>query len=104
MKKFAKLIDLEDNAQVLLTYMYDSDDDTHYLNLSTMYDDFMGEMKLEYETEDAARKIMDDFSVEAARELRSKILQTFIDAGVTIEQELYDDDDDDDEFIPDSNY
>ena len=71
--KFAKLFDLQDKEQVLLTVNYDDDDDNYKLNITTDFGNARAEMKLGFSEEERALNAMDKYKIEDAEKFRSSM-------------------------------
>ncbi len=76
--KFAKLFDLEDGEQVLLTVEYDDEKDQYELVFKTDFDGATASMKLGYKEESMALESMEKVELERAQELRSSMSKHFI--------------------------
>ena len=64
--KFAKLIELENNQQVLLTIHYDDSEDTYELSIRTDIDGIEATITVGFDTEGKAEKMMDSFGEKEA--------------------------------------
>jgi hypothetical protein len=77
MAKFAKIIELENENQVLLTVDYDDDEDNYKVRIRTDLDGCVAQISLGFETEEKATNILNIYSQEKAilfREEMEKML------------------------------
>lgn len=77
MGKFAKVFDLDNGDQVLVSVHYDDQEDKHKLVMRTDIDGIELEIKLGYEKEDHALKILEGFSQKEAEDFRLDIEKKF---------------------------
>lgn len=75
MKKFAKLIEVED-YQVLAYTTYDSDDDEYQLVLRTDLEGIEGTIKMSFKSEDNCEEAFNNFDEQRAVEFRNNIVET----------------------------
>jgi hypothetical protein len=66
MSKFAKLIELENDEQVLLTVNYNDSDDTHEVFIRTDLEGCTTQIKLAFDDEEDAIKMLNSYSNEDA--------------------------------------
>lgn len=71
--KFARLFELENDEQVLLTVMYDTDNETHILTITSIFGGVSGEMKIEFNEKEDAITVMNDYTLDNAISFREKI-------------------------------
>ena len=76
--KFAKLFDLEDGEQVLLTVEYDDEDDQYQLVIKSDFDGATATMKLGYKEEHLALEEMEKFELDRAKKFRATMEKHFI--------------------------
>lgn len=70
MQKFARIIELENAGQVLLRYYYSHESDTWFVNISTMHDDYMAEIEMEFDKEEYAAHVVESYTELAAWHFR----------------------------------
>jgi len=73
MAKFAKLIEL-DNEQVLLTVNYNDDDDNYEVAIRTDLEGCVAQIKLGFDSEENANKVIETYSQEQAVKFRSEMV------------------------------
>lgn len=73
MPKFAKLIDLENGEQVLLTLNYNSEDDNYEIVLRTDLDVGVAEIKLGFDSEEKAKDVLEAYSLYKATKFRAQM-------------------------------
>ena len=76
--KFAKLFDLEDNEQVLVTVNYDDDSESHKLCIRTEFEKATAEMSLSYSEEKMALDALEKYTIDDAEKSRRKLSEFFI--------------------------
>lgn len=76
--KFAKLFDLEDNEQVLVTVNYDHDSEEHKLCIRTDFESATAEMNLSFSEEIKALKAFDKYTIEDAEKSRRTLSCGFL--------------------------
>lgn len=70
MKKFARIIDLQNGGQVLLTVDHDQEEEENYNLVARSDNEYLSmSMKFGFKTEDQAEKAMNDFTYEKAERL-----------------------------------
>jgi hypothetical protein len=74
MSKFAKLIELEDGEQVLLTLNYNDEDDNYEVEVRTDLEGVTASIKLGFNKEDKALKVLDRYSKEDALKYRNQMV------------------------------
>ena len=77
MAKFAKIIELKNENQVLLTIDYDDDEDNFKVKIRTDLDGCVAQISLGFETEEKATNLLNIYSEEKAilfREEMEKML------------------------------
>ena len=77
MNKFAKLFDLDNDSQVLLTIDYNSKGDVFELKIRTDFDGFHPVTTLSFEEEDKARLAMDKYEKKNAAAFRAEMEKNF---------------------------
>ena len=80
MAKFAKIIELENENQVLLTVDYNDDEDNFKVKIRTDLDGCVAQISLGFETEEKATNLLHIYSEEKAilfREEMEKMLGNF---------------------------
>lgn len=73
MAKFAKIIELENENQVLLTVDYDDEDDTFKVRIRTDLDGCVAQISLGFDTEEKASNLLNIYSKEKAISFRSEM-------------------------------
>jgi len=73
--RFAKLIELEEKEQVLLTVVFDDEDDDapYKLNIETAFTNSTAKIELGFIQEDQALEAMDLYSLESAVKFRDSM-------------------------------
>jgi hypothetical protein len=74
MGKFAKLIELDNNEQVLLTVDYNDENDNYDVVIRTDLDGITPSIKLGFETEEKALSVMENYTAETALKFRHEML------------------------------
>ena len=74
MAKFAKLIELENDEQVLLTVNYNDDDDNFEVFIRTDLNGCVAQIKLGFDSEEKANKVLETYSKEQAVKFRSEMV------------------------------
>jgi hypothetical protein len=74
MAKFAKLIELDNEEQVLLTVNQNEDDDNYEVTIRTDLEDCIAQIKLGFDSKEKANKVLETYSQEQAVEFRSKMV------------------------------
>lgn len=77
MAKFAKLIELGNEEQVLLTNIYNSDNDMYEVHVRTDLETCVAQIKFSYVSEDEASKMLNNYSLKQANEFRSEMEKMF---------------------------
>lgn len=75
--KFAKLFDLENDEQVLLTSNYNEHDDEYEIEVRTDFEGVSAEVKMSFKSEERAQKAMDTYKQENAIAFRSQMSAMF---------------------------
>jgi hypothetical protein len=73
MAKFAKLFDLEDDEQVLLTLDYDEEEDMHRVTIQTDFDGCEAKIRLAFNTLDKAISALNSYTKDKAIDFRTEI-------------------------------
>lgn len=73
MAKFAKLIELDNDEQVLLTVNHNDDEDNYEVFIRTDFEGWVAQIKLGFDTKEKAIKVLETYSQEEALKFRSKI-------------------------------
>lgn len=73
MGKFAKLIELDNEEQVLLTVNYNDDDDKFEVFIRTDLEGCVAQIKLGFDSEEKANKVIQTYSQEQAVKFRSEM-------------------------------
>ena len=74
MAKFAKLIELDNDEQVLLTVNYNDEDDNFEVFIRTDFEGCAAQIKLGFDSEEKANKVIETYSQEQAVKFRSKMV------------------------------
>lgn len=74
MAKFAKLIELENDEQVLLTVSHNEDNDNYEVFITTDFEECVAEIKLGFDSKEKAIKVLETYSQEEAVKFRSEIV------------------------------
>lgn len=74
MAKFAKLIELDNDEQVLLTVNYNDDDDNLEVFIRTDLEGCVAQIKLGFDSEETANKVLETYSQEQAVKFRSEMV------------------------------
>ena len=74
MAKFAKLIELDNDEQVLLTVNYNDDDDNFEVSIRTDLDCCAAQIKLGFDSEEKANNLLETYSQEQAVKFRSEMV------------------------------
>lgn len=74
MSKFAKLIELEDGEQVLLTVNYNDEDDNYEVEVRTDLEGVTASIKLGFNKEDKALSVLDKYSKKDALKYRNQMV------------------------------
>lgn len=77
---FARIIELSDDVQVLVTKeQWNDADETYEIKLRTDYDGVIAQATLGFKTEEECLKCFDEYNIEQATAFRQNILSSFID-------------------------
>lgn len=71
--KFAKLIELENNEQVLLTTDYNDDTEKHEVKITTDLETCRASIKLSFDKEESVIEILEKYSLKEAGLFRSEM-------------------------------
>ena len=74
MAKFAKLYDLSDDNQVLVTTQYNVEDDVHELKFETEHGNLQMSMCLGFKTQSEVEDALKNCIIEDAESIRKKII------------------------------
>lgn len=74
MAKFAKLIELDNDEQVLLTVNYNDDDDNFQVFIRTDFEGCVAQIKLGFDSEEKANKVLETYSQEQAVKFRAEMV------------------------------
>lgn len=77
MAKFAKLIELKNDEQVLITLNYNDDKDCYELYIRTDLDSCVAQITVGIEDQDEAIKMLDGYSNEMANQFRVEMEKMF---------------------------
>lgn len=75
--KFAKIIELENNEQVLLLTDYNDDTDKYEIKIMTDFESCRTQIKLSFDTEESVNNILEDYSIEKAILFRKEMEKNF---------------------------
>jgi hypothetical protein len=75
MKKFARLFDLPDGAQVLLYVVFNDEDNTYELKFITDLDGILAEIIAGYQTRERAIEALEKYTLEAAQKFHNNLLE-----------------------------
>ncbi len=75
--KFAKILELENNEQVLLITDYNNDTDKYEINIITDLESCRAKIKLSFEKEETVNNILENYSVEKAQLFRKEMEKQF---------------------------
>lgn len=76
MSHFAKIINLDKNAQVLLTLGYNTEDQTHEVEVRTVIKGIFAAIKHGFHEEAKAKQMLKNYSLENAKLFRESIKET----------------------------
>jgi hypothetical protein len=76
--KFAKLFDLEDGEQVLVTVDYNDNEDRYELVFRTDFDGVVAQMSLGFKDEEKAVKALEKCELKRAVDFRAIITKHFV--------------------------
>lgn len=71
--KFARIIELENDEQVLLLTDYNDDTDKYEIKIITDLESCRAQVKLSFETEESVNNILDNYSLEKAKLFRDEM-------------------------------
>lgn len=77
MAKFCRIIELEDNEQVLLVMGYNEEDEMPAIEVSANFDGAVAQMKLSFKTEKSMKKAFNEFSIDSASKFRNEMASMF---------------------------
>ena len=69
--RFAKLFDLQDKEQVLLTVGFDEESDEYKLNIESDFGDAKAKIQLGFAEEEHALNAMDKYDIKTAEKFRA---------------------------------
>ncbi len=75
--KFAKILELENNEQVLLITDYNNDTDKYEINIITDLECGRAKIKLSFEKEETVNNILENYSLEKAKLFRKEMEKQF---------------------------
>ena len=75
MSKFAKLIELEDGEQVLLTVNYNDEDDNYEVKVRTDLNGATASIKLGFNEEDKALRVLEKYTKKDATKYREQMVE-----------------------------
>ncbi len=75
MSKFAKLIELENNEQVLLTLNYNDEDDNFEVEVRTDLKGVAASIKLGFDEEEKALNMLEKYTEESAIKYRNEMVK-----------------------------
>jgi hypothetical protein len=75
MSKFAKLIELEDGEQVLLTLNYNDEDDNYEVKVRTDLNGATASIKLGFNEEDKALELLEKYTKKDATKYREQMVE-----------------------------
>ena len=75
MSKFAKLIELENNEQVLLTLNYNDEDDNYEVEIRTDLEGVTASIKLGFNEEEKAINMLEKYTNESAIKYRNEMVK-----------------------------
>lgn len=71
--KFARLFELENDEQVLITVTCDVDKETYNLTVTSIFGEISAGLDVEFNEREDAIKVMNDYTLEKAIAFRAKI-------------------------------
>jgi len=74
MTRFAKLIEIENNEQVLLTVNFNNELDNYEVSIRTDFEGCAAEIKLGFDSEEKAQNVLETYSYEQAVKFRNEII------------------------------
>lgn len=77
MPKFARIIELENEEQVVITVEYDSVEDCFKTVIMTDTEDCTAKMKHGFSTREGAMNLLNSYSIEQARDLRKLLIEMY---------------------------
>jgi hypothetical protein len=77
MKKFAKLFELENGAQVLITIDTNDDKEVYVVCIRTDLEGGVARVKLEIEDEDETYQFLEDYTLEQAIQFHKQMSEQF---------------------------
>ena len=75
MSKFAKIIELEDDNQVLLTYSYNDEEDSDELQIRTDVKGTIAKITLGFSSEAEALRAMENYNLSRAIDFRNQMIK-----------------------------
>jgi hypothetical protein len=73
MAKFAKLIELDNQEQVLIYLFYNDDDEVYEMHIRTDFEDLVAQSKMTFKNQEAAIKALEGYSHEKALKYRTEL-------------------------------
>lgn len=73
MAKFAKLVELKNNEQVLLTVNYNDEEDNYEVAIRTDFEGCVAQIKLGFDSEEKAVNVIETYTAEQALKFRSEM-------------------------------
>ena len=77
MTKFAKIVELEQDEQVLLTINYNHKDDDWDVVIRTDFEGIATQLTLDFDTKEEAVEVLENYSKKEALELRESMERVF---------------------------
>lgn len=77
MGKFARLFELENDEQVLVTLDYNSEEDKHEVSIRTDLNNCVANIKAGFKSEDEAIAILERYSIDDAIAFRNDMCRNF---------------------------
>ena len=75
MSKFAKIIELEDDNQVLLTYSYNDEEDSDELQIRTDVKGTIAKITLGFSSEAKVLRAMENYNLSRAIDFRNQMIK-----------------------------
>jgi hypothetical protein len=73
-KKFAKLFDLEDGSQVVVTLEGEQEDGSFKVGQRTVVDEVSAEVNPGFASEESAQEMFDDYTIEKAKSFHAIVV------------------------------
>lgn len=77
--KFAKLFDLEDGSQVLISIVQDMDDDSYKVQVRTDNNGDSAKLAFGYANKKLAIDAIDNYTIKEAQKFRDSMMQTYFE-------------------------